>query len=69
MYIKKQIALAAISQALANKTAHMSAKSFINGKYASNFDITVLHERINCGKELLRGARVDKQGNWHFTTA
>lgn len=68
--MKKQIALALISKALAEKNFGVGVKVFINTcRPASKFDILTLFFNVDNNKDQLTDGYKDDKGRWHFTTA
>lgn len=66
--MKKSIALAFISKALADKTVGVAVKVFINTcRVASMNDVVDLFNRVHNNKEVLSNAYKDNLG-WHFAT-
>ena len=69
MELKKTVAESLIARVIADKTAKVGIKAFVNTcRNASVKDLLSLLDYIHSGKLCLLDAYVDKNGFWHFIT-
>lgn len=69
MKLKKSIAESLIARVIADKTAKVGIKAFINTCVPVSIDaLLYLLDRIRSGKDALLAAYTDENGFWHFVT-